>query len=106
MAVLLRAEMQGVRVEQMRPYMDWVKARIRSFPGFIALASGPIPGGMQVTSVWETEAAHQRWLDEVAGPMAIEQPGVTEPPLPQYLPLDAFITRSPRFLPLNAFITP
>ncbi|HEX9038606.1 MAG TPA: hypothetical protein VF808_16610 [Ktedonobacterales bacterium] len=52
MAVLMRTEMQGVTMEQMRPFWDQVKARIRSFPGFIAQASGPIPGGVQVTEVW------------------------------------------------------
>jgi hypothetical protein len=93
MAVLMRSELQGVTMDQMRPFMTQVKARIRSFPGFIAQASGPIPGGVQVTEVWESEAAHQRWVQEVVGPMAAQQLGVTEAPPGQYLPLDDFITR-------------
>lgn len=93
MAVLMRAEMQGVTVEQLRPFMDQVKARIRSFPGFIAQATGPIPGGVQVTEVWESEAAHERWLQEVVGPMAAQQLGLMEVPPARYLSLDDFITR-------------
>ncbi len=92
MAVLMRAELQGVTVEQLRPFMTQVKERIRSFPGFIAQASGPIPGGVQVTEVWETQDAHERWVREVVGPTAAQQLGVTEAPPPQYLPLDDFIT--------------
>jgi len=60
MAVLMRVELQGVTVDQLRPFMTQVKERIKSFPGFIAQALGPIPGGVQVTEVWETQAAHER----------------------------------------------
>jgi hypothetical protein len=93
MAVLMRAELQGVTMEQMRPFMAQVKERIKSFPGFIAQASGPIPGGIQVTEVWETQETHERWLREVVGPMSAQQLGITEAPPSQYLPLDDFITR-------------
>jgi hypothetical protein len=93
MAVLMRTEMQGVTVEQMQPFWAQVKERMKSFPGFIAQASGPIPGGVQVTEVWESQAAHERWVREVVGPLAAQQLGVTEVPPVQYLLLDDFITR-------------
>jgi hypothetical protein len=93
MTVLMRVEMQGVTLEQMQPLMVQVKERIRSYPGFIAQASGPIPGGVQVTEVWETQEAHERWVREVVGPMAVQQLGLTQVPPSQYLPLDDFITR-------------
>jgi hypothetical protein len=93
MAVLMRSELQGVTAEQIRPFIAQMNERMKSFPGFITQAAGPIPGGYQVTEVWESEAAHQRWVQEVVGPMAAQQLGVTEAPSAQYLPLDFFITR-------------
>lgn len=93
MAVLMRAELQGVTVEQVRPLMDQVNRQIRTFPGFIAQARGPIPGGVQVTEVWETEEAHERWVREVVGPLAAQMLGLSEIPPWQYLPLEDFITR-------------
>lgn len=93
MAILMRAELQGVAVDQIRSLMAPLKEQIKSFPGFIAQASGPVPGGYQVTEVWETQEAHERWVREVVGPMAAQQLGGTEVPPTQYLPLDDFITR-------------
>lgn len=93
MAVLMRVELQGATLEQMQPFWTQVKERIKSYPGFLAQASGPIPGGVQVTEVWETQEAHERWVREVVGPMAAQQLGMTEVPPSQYLPLDDFITR-------------
>ncbi len=93
MAVLMRSEALGVTAEQVRPFIAQANEQMKSFPGFIAQASGPIPGGYQVTEVWETQEAHERWLREVVGPMAAQQLGMTEAPSAQYLPLDGFITR-------------
>jgi hypothetical protein len=93
MAVLMRVELQGVTLEQLRPFMTQVKERIKSYPGFIAQASGSTPGGVQVTEVWETQEAHERWVQEVVGPMAMQQLGMTQVPPSHYLPLDDFITR-------------
>ncbi len=93
MAILMRSEMQGVSAERFRAFIAQANVQMRSFPGFIAQASGPIPGGYQVTEVWETQEAHERWLREVVGPQAAQQLGLTEEPTAQYLPLDVFITR-------------
>ena len=90
--VLMRAELQGVTVEQIRPFMTKLKEQIKSFPGFVAQASGPIPGGVQVTEVWETQEAHERWVREMVA-SAMQQLGITEVPPSHYLPLDDFITR-------------
>ena len=93
MAIVMRSEMQGVTAEQIRPFIALMNEQMKSFPGFIAQAAGPIPGGYQVTEVWETQEAHERWLREVVGPMAAQQLGLTQAPSAQYLPLDFFITR-------------
>lgn len=93
MAVLMRTEMQGATIEQLKPFLTQVKARMTSFPGFIAQASGPIPGGVQITEVWESQGDHERWVREVVGPLAAEQLGITDVPPVQYLPLDDFVTR-------------
>ncbi len=93
MAVLMRSELQGVTAEQIRPFIAQMNERMKAFPGFLGQAAGPIPGGYQVTEVWETQEAHERWLREVIGPAAAERLGVREAPRAEYLPLDYFITR-------------
>ena len=92
MAVLMRAELHGVTPEQVQPLIAQVVEQIKTFPGFIAHARGPIPGGVQVTEVWETEEAHERWVREVIAP-AMQRFGMAEVPPSQYLPLEAVITR-------------
>lgn len=93
MAVLMRSELQGVTAEQIRPFIAQMNERMKTFPGFIAQAAGPIPGGYQVSEVWETQEAHEQWVREVVGPASAQQLGITEVPPVQYLPLDDFITR-------------
>jgi hypothetical protein len=93
MAVLMRSEIQGITAEQIRPFIAQANEQMKSFPGFIAQAAGPIPGGYQVTEVWETQEAHERWVREVVGPLAAQQLGITEIPPWQYLPIDDFVTR-------------
>ena len=93
MAVLMRSELQGVTAEQIQPFIAQTLGQMRSFPGFIAQAAGPIPGGYQVSEVWESQEAHERWLREVIAPQAAQQLGLTEAPPAVYLPLDQFVTR-------------
>ena len=92
MPVLMHAELLGATAEQVQSIMAPVKEHITSFPGFSAQASGPIPGGYQVTEVWETQEAHERWLREVVGPL-LGQLNLTQAPSIQYQPIDDFITR-------------
>lgn len=93
MAVMTRSETLGVTSEQIRPFIAQTNEQMKSFPGFIAQAAGPIPGGYQVTEVWETQEAHERWVREVIAPMVAQHFGMTEAPVAQYLPLDDFVTR-------------
>jgi hypothetical protein len=93
MAIVMRSELHGVSADQIRPFVTQMNERMKSFPGFIAQVAGPIPGGYQVTEVWETQEAHERWVREVIAPAAAQQLGVTQAPSAQYLPLDFFITR-------------
>ena len=93
MAVMTRSETQGVTGEQILPLLAHLNEQMKSFPGFIAQAAGPIPGGYQVTEVWETQEAHERWVREVIAPMTAQSLGMTEAPVAQYLSLDTFVTR-------------
>lgn len=66
--------------------------QLKATPGFIAHASGPIAGGYQVTEIWESQEASERWVREVIMPI-MQQIGVTQPPpTPQYLPAENVIT--------------
>lgn len=75
--------------ESIEPMLD----RLKSFPGFISHASGPVPGGYQVIEVWESQGAHERWVQEVVLP-TLQQLGLQQPlPPSQYLTLDRAFTR-------------
>lgn len=92
MAVMMQTSLPGFTEEAFvagfAPLLDQLKA----FPGFIAQASGTTAGGYQVTEVWESQAAHERWLSEVIAP-ALAQAGVTAQPAVQYTPLARFFTK-------------
>lgn len=92
MAVLMRTELQGVTLEQVRPLIEQVIGQMKTFPGFISHARGPVPDGVQVTEVWETQEAHERWVREVIAP-TMQRFGMSEVPPSQYLPLEGFLTR-------------
>jgi len=93
MAVLMRSELPGITTERIQPLIAQLISHLKSFPGFIAQASGPIPGGYQVSEVWESQEAHERWVREILIPQTAQQLDLTEAPPTQYLPLDRFITR-------------
>ena len=89
MAVLMRAEIPGVTEEQFQVLFVPVIDQLKAFPGFLINASGPVPGGYQVTEVWESQDAHERWLREVIVP-TMQRAGMTDPPSIQYSPLARF----------------
>lgn len=91
MTVLMRAEIPGMTEEQFQVVFAPVIDQLKAFPGFITHASGPSPGAYQVIEVWESQAAHERWVSEVIVP-TMQRVGLTEPPSIQYLPLDRFFT--------------
>jgi len=88
----MRAELPGVTPEQFEVVFAPVIDQLKAFPGFIANASGPVPGGYQVTEVWESQEAHERWVQEVIMP-TMQRAGLTQPPSIQYVPLARFIAR-------------
>lgn len=96
MAVLMRHELPGVTVEQTEPLIAPLIEQLKVFPGFVFHASGPIPGGVQVTEVWESQEAHERWVREHVVP-TMRQAGMLPPgeqlPPSQYLPLNHFTAR-------------
>jgi hypothetical protein len=55
-----------------------------SAPGFVSHLSGPTATGYCVVEVWETQEAHQAWLDEHITPSL--PPGL-QPAPPEYVPL-------------------
>jgi hypothetical protein len=93
MAVLMRSELRGITTERIQPLIAQLLDQLTSFPGFIAQASGPVPGGYQVSEVWESQEAHERWVREILIPQVAQQLGLTEAPPTECLPLDWFITR-------------
>lgn len=92
MSVLMRAELPGITPEQFEAVFAPVIDQLKVFPGFIANASGPVPEGYPVNEVWETQADHEHWVQEVIMP-TMQRAGLTEPPSIQYVPLARFFTR-------------
>ena len=92
MPILMRAELPGITSEQFEGLFAPVLDQLKVFPGFIANASGPVPGNYQVIEVWESQEAHERWVREVIVP-TMQRAGLTEPPAIQYQSLDRFLTR-------------
>lgn len=96
MAVLMRSEMQGLTSEQAQQIGRFVAGladEMRAFPGFMSQAAGAVPGGYQVTEVWESQEAHERWAREVVGPRAARDLGITQELESNYWPLDQFVSR-------------
>lgn len=96
MAVLMRHELQGVTAEQIEPVIGPLIEQLKTFPGFVDHASGPFPGGYQVTEVWESQDAHERWVREHVVP-TMQQAGMlpagAQLPPSQYLPITRYFTR-------------
>lgn len=83
----------GITKEQAVAVIAPIHDQLKVYPGFIAEAAGPTQDGYQVTQVWESQEAHERWLREVVVP-AMQRAGMDQPlPPPQYLPLDHFFAR-------------
>ena len=65
MAIEMRQELPELTREQAEAVAAVLNERARSAPGFIAHASGPIPGGYRVTELWESReassASQRRW---------------------------------------------
>ncbi|HUY78770.1 MAG TPA: hypothetical protein VMV29_18500 [Ktedonobacterales bacterium] len=96
MAILSRSELPGVAAEQIAPLISALSEQMQSFPGFIAHASGAVPGNYQVIEVWESQEAQERWIREVLMPVlmpVLQELGVQSPPMGQYLTLDQLIMR-------------
>lgn len=94
MAIEMRQELPGFTAEQAAAVAALVNERARMAPGFIAHASGPIPGGYHATELWESRAAFERFSAEVVAPLMREigaDRGAVSPPT--YLPLDNVVTR-------------
>ncbi|HEY7850921.1 MAG TPA: antibiotic biosynthesis monooxygenase [Ktedonobacterales bacterium] len=93
MAILMRQAVPGMTTDQFDALFAPLLDPIKSFPGFIANASGPMPGGYQVIEVWESQEAHERWVREVIAP-TMQRAGLDQPlPPTEYQPLDRFFTR-------------
>ncbi len=99
MAIVMHVEVKGMGAtkEEVETFTGLVLDRIKTFPGFIAHASGPIEGGYYVTEFWESQEAHERWAREEVEPAMLRLSGGQpfQGPLPQiqYLPAYDVITR-------------
>ena len=93
MAVLMRQDVPTMTTQQFEALFGPLADQIKSFPGFIAHASGPIQGGYQVTEVWESQPAHERWVREVIMP-TMQKAGITQSlPPSQYVELNRYFGR-------------
>lgn len=93
MAILMRNETPGVTSEQFAALFVPLFDQLKTFPGFIANASGPTPTGYQVLEVWESREAHERWVRDVIIPTAQRAGLDMAQPVIEYMPLDQVITR-------------
>jgi len=95
MAIEMRQELPGLTREQAAAIAAEVNGRAKTAPGFIAHASGPIPGGYHVTELWESQEAFERFSAEVIAPLmqrlGVQLSGPLAPP--RYLPVDNVVTR-------------
>lgn len=92
MAILMRDELPGMTVEQFNAIFAPLLERIKTYPGFLMNANGPTADGYQVTEVWESKEAHERWLREVVAPVA-RGIGIENIPPSRYETLNGYITR-------------
>ena len=92
MSVMMHTELAGLTSSQFETLFAPLFGQIKTFPGFIANASGPTSDGYQVTEVWESQEAHERWVREVIAP-AVQRAGIGQVPPVQYESLDRFFTR-------------
>lgn len=93
MAIEMRQELQGLTREQAEAVAAVINERAKSAAGFIAHASGPIPGGYHVTEFWESREAFERFSEEVVVPLMMRLK-IAPPQSPaQYLPVENAITR-------------
>jgi quinol monooxygenase YgiN len=94
MSISMRAEVRGMTPDQFEVLFATISDQLKAYPGFIAHISSPVPGGIQVYEVWESQEAHDRWAREVIAPV-MQQAALTEPQPPfQYLPVAHFFTRN------------
>ena len=96
MAILMRSEIHGVTAEQAQQigrFAAGLTDEMRAFPGFVCQAAGPLPDGFQVTEVWESQEAHERWVREVVAPRAARDLGITQELGVTYWSLDRFVAR-------------
>jgi hypothetical protein len=63
MSVLMTSDMPGTTEEGYNHLAAALLGTLQASPGFIAHAAGPVPGGYQVSEVWESQAAHEAWFD-------------------------------------------
>lgn len=92
MAVLMRNELPGMTAEQFNAVFAPLLERIKAYPGFIVNANGPTADGYQVTEIWESEEAHERWLREVIAPTARGM-GIENIPPSRYETLNQYVIR-------------
>jgi len=65
--------------------------KLKAAPGFIAHAGASIPGGWEVTEIWESLEAHENWMKETVMPAA--QAGGMAPPSILTMPAHTVIVK-------------
>ena len=70
MAIVMRAEVPGMTQALYESMIGALTPAIKAAPGFIVHAGAPIPGGWEVTEVWESHEAHDAWMKNHIMPAA------------------------------------
>ena len=66
MAIVVTAEVSGLTEEQARQIpgmMERLGTQLQQSKGFIAHASGLIPGGFRAVEIWQSREDWQHWFD-------------------------------------------
>ena len=78
MAIVMRARVPGMTQELYDKMSTPLLDKIKGAKGFIAHAGCAIPGGWEVTEMWETPEDHEHWMKSNVMPAAAAN-GMTPP---------------------------
>jgi heme-degrading monooxygenase HmoA len=70
MPIVIRAKVPGMTREQYNGMSDRMLQLIKTKKGFIAHAGTAIPGGWEVTEMWESQDAFDDWMKNTVMPAA------------------------------------
>ena len=91
MAIVIRVDVPGMTLQQYEGMSVSLLEQIRKQKGFLAHAGLPIPGGMQIVEMWESQEDFDVWLKNVILP-ASRTAGLAQPII-QVIPAQRAVLR-------------